>query len=69
MITENNIKEKIKLDKAYINYHNIIDKKLPYKFAYLDEWLLKKSKLLLSESNEYEKHTNQIYKTYKRGLL
>ncbi len=69
MITENNIKEKIKLDKAYINYHNIIDKKLPYKFAYLDEWLLKKSKLLLSESNEYEKHTNQIYKTYKRGTI
>ena len=24
----NNVKEKIKLDQAYINYHNIIDKKL-----------------------------------------
>ena len=67
MAIENNIKEKIKLDKAYINYHDIIDKSLPYKFAYLDEWLLKESKLLLAESSEYEKHTNQKYKTYKRG--
>ena len=69
MAIENNIKEKIKLDKAYINYHDIIDKSLPYKFAYLDEWLLKESKLLLAESSEYEKHTNQKYKTYKRGTI
>ena len=33
---KNNLKEKIKLDTSYVNYHNIIDKKLPYKFAYLD---------------------------------
>lgn len=66
---ENNITEKIRLDKAYINYHDIIDKKLPYKFAYLDEWLLKNSKLLLSETKEYENQTSQIYKTYKRGTI
>ena len=41
------LKERIRLDKSYINYHDIIDKNLPYKFAYLDEWLLKNSKLLL----------------------
>lgn len=64
-----NIQEKIRLDKAYINYHDIIDKKLPYKFAYLDEWLLKNSKLLLLESNEYEIQTNKRFKTYKRGTI
>lgn len=64
-----NIQEKIRLDKAYINYHDIIDKKLPYKFAYLDEWLLKNSKLLLLESNEYESQTNKKFKTYKRGTI
>lgn len=63
------IQEKIRLDKSYINYHNIIDKKLSYKFAYLDEWLLKNSKLLLSESNEYEMQTNKKFKTYKRGTI
>ena len=30
------LKERIRLDKSYINYHDIIDKNLPYKFAYLD---------------------------------
>lgn len=63
---KNNLKEKIKLDTSYVNYHNIIDKKLPYKFAYLDEWLLKNSKLLLTETNKYETKT---YKTYKRGTI
>lgn len=44
-------------------------KKKPYKFAYLDEWLLKNSKLLLTEAKEYETKTNQTYKTYKRGTI
>ena len=57
--------EKIKLDKSYLNYYKIIEKKLPYKFTYLDEWLLKKSKLLLNETQE-----KQIkLKTYKRGTI
>lgn len=68
-LTENKITEKIRLDKAYINYHNIIDQKLPYKFSYLDEWLLKNSKLLLSEAKEYDNQTAKIYKTYKRGTI
>ena len=66
---EKNIKEKIRLEKSYINYHNIIDKRIPYKFAYLDEWLLKNSKLLLKESNDYENSKNNTYKTYKRGTI
>ncbi len=68
-LKENMITEKIRLDKAYINYHNIIDKKLPYKFAYLDEWLLKNSKLLLSETMEYDNQATKTYKTYKRGTI
>lgn len=67
--TEKNLKEKIRIDKAYVNYHNIIDKKLPYKFAYLDDWLLKNSKLLLTETNDFENNVEQSYKTYKRGTI
>ena len=67
--TEKNLKEKIRLDKAYVNYHDIIDKKLPFKFAYLDDWLLKNSKLLLTETNHFENNKEQIYKTYKRGTI
>lgn len=48
MITKT--KDTIKLDKSYINYHKIINQKLPYKFSYLDDWLLKKSNLLLKET-------------------
>lgn len=61
----NTIIEKINLDKAYINYHKIIDKNLPYKFSYLDEWLLKSSKLLLNETV----NTNKKYRVYKRGTI
>lgn len=65
-----NIKEKVRLEQSYINYHKIVDRKLPYKFAYLDEWMLKKSKLLLKETNEFEKNNgNNTYKTYKRGTI
>lgn len=70
------LKEKIRIDKSYNNYHKIIDKKLPYKFSYLDEWLLKKSKLLMSESErlmmeleEPENIQRQRFKTYQRGAI
>lgn len=33
------INDNIKLDQSYINYHKIINMKLPYKFTYLDDWL------------------------------
>ena len=66
----NNVKEKIKLDQAYINYHNIIDKKLVFKFAYLDEWLLKNSKLLLAETEVFESKANSNkYKTIREEQL
>lgn len=75
-IENSNIKEKIRLDKSYNNYHKIIDKKLPYKFSYLDEWLLKKSKLLSGESErilmeleEPENIQKQRFKTYQRGAI
>ncbi len=73
--SNNTIHNKIRLDKAYNNYHKIIDKNLPYKFSYLDEWLLKKSKLLLNESvlmqNKLEQCTPIIekYRVYKRGTI
>lgn len=70
------IKDKIKIDLAYNNYYNIINKKLPYKFSYLDDWLLKKSKLLTKEADRLEKqiknpikHESPIYRTYKRGTI
>lgn len=66
---EENIEEKIKLDRAYMNYHKIIDKKLPYKFSYLDEWTLKKSKKLLQETEQIENKENVKYRVYKRGTL
>ena len=43
------IKNNIKLDKSYLNYYNIINKRFQYKFSYLDDWLLKNSNLLLKE--------------------
>lgn len=64
-----NIKEKIKLDKAYVNYHKIIDKNLPYKFSYLDEWMLKKSKMLLEESENIENSIPNKFRVYNRGAI
>lgn len=69
-----NIKDKIKLDKAYLNYHNIIEQQLPYKFSYLDEWLLKESKLLLEEAKKIEncnsnKDEKTKYRVYNRGTI
>ncbi len=66
---EENIKEKIKLDKAYVNYHKIIDKNLPYKFSYLDEWTLKKSKRLLEETELIENKQESKFRTYSRGTI
>lgn len=64
-INNNRILEKTRLNNAFLNYNNIIEKNLPYKFAYLDEWLLKQSKLLLNEIGT-EKTT---FKTFKRGTI
>lgn len=47
---KSNVVDNIKLEKAYFNYNKIIEKKLKNKFGYLDEWLLKKSKILLKET-------------------
>ncbi len=75
-IEEKKLHEKIRLDKSYNNYHKIIDKNLPYKFSYLDEWLLKKSKLLEKEANilaiqmeEPENLKRQRFRTYQRGTI
>ena len=62
------INDNIKLDQSYINYHKIINMKLPYKFTYLDDWLLKKSKLLLEETKNILKNTKR-YKKYERGTI
>ena len=68
-----NVRDKIKLDKAYLNYHNIIDRQQKYKFSYLDEWMLKKSKLLLDEveqlSMENQEETKNKYRVYNRGTI
>lgn len=80
MITkERKLKDDVKLDKAYINYNKIIGKSLPYKFSYLDDWLLKKSNLLLNEANEMQKNIKRVennlsverknYKKYQRGTI
>lgn len=73
---ENNIHEKIRIDISYNNFHKIIDKNLPYKFSYLDEWLLKKSKILDKESEYLEKSLKnplnvkrQRFRTYQRGTI
>lgn len=67
--SNNKISEKVKLDKAYNNYYKIINKGLPFKFSYLDEWLYKKSRLLLHESIELENHKETKYRVYKRGTI
>lgn len=70
MITKTQeVNNNIKLDKSYINYNNIINKKLPYKFTYLDDWLLKNSNLLLEETKLLENKENKNYKNYERGTI
>ncbi len=76
LLKQNEINEIIKLDKAYLNYREIIDKHLPYKFSYLDEWLLKESKLLHKEAVELEnnelsseKNLDGKYRVYARGTI
>lgn len=65
-VKEKNITyENIRLNKSFGNFSKIIEKKLPYKFSYLDEWLLKSSKMLLNETNKKV----PTYKVYKRGTL
>ena len=79
VIQEPKLKNNINLDKSYINYSMLIDDKLPYKFSYLDDWLLKKSKLLINEANDLKinmvaKENNlsinqKNYKKYPRGTI
>lgn len=73
---ENNVNERIRLDLSYNNFQTIINKGLPYKFSYLDDWLLKKSKLLNDEASVLEQKLQSPlntqtpnYKTYKRGTI
>lgn len=61
----NNMLKSTKLNKAFDNYKIIINKNLPYKFSYLDEWIYKNSNLLLNEAENIV----QKYKTYKRGTI
>lgn len=61
----NNMLKSAKLNKAFDNYKIIINKNLPYKFSYLDEWIYKNSNLLLNEAENIV----QKYKTYKRGTI
>ena len=49
---------------------------MPYKFSYLDEWLLKKSKLLKNEAIILEQKQQNpldtqtpLFKTYQRGTI
>nr|DAE74046.1 MAG TPA: PemK-like protein [Caudoviricetes sp.] len=58
------IKDKEKLDKSYINFNKLIDKSLTNKFQYLDDWLLKKSNMLLKETNGIKNS-----RVYKRGTI
>lgn len=64
-----NVKENINLEKAHNNYCKIINKHLPYKFSYLDEWTLKKSKLLLDEADKLENKIEKNFRVYKRGTI
>ena len=64
---KNNIDDKIKIDLAYNNYYDIISKKLPYKFVYLDDCLLKKSKILKREAEFLEKKINGSLNTQEKG--
>ena len=62
-----------KLNESYSNYYNIIKQKLPYKFAYLDDWLLKQSEMLSQETDNIKKKENKniqsTYRVYKRGTI
>lgn len=68
-LEEKKILEKIKINKSFINYNNIVEKDLPYKYSYLDEWLLKKSNLLLKEAEVLENKVPHKYRVYKRGTI
>lgn len=68
-VEKDKIREKVRLDKSYLNYHKIIDYNLPYKFSYLDEWLLKKSNKLLEEADIFNSKNKSTYRVYKRGTI
>lgn len=68
-IIDISLKERIRLDKSYINYHDIIDKNLPYKFAYLDEWLLKIQNYSYQKQINLNQKVNKCIKHIKEALL
>lgn len=57
--------ENLKLDEAYENYKELIQKNLPDKFTDLDNWLYFKSKRLMYEVENPSKNKW----TYKRGSI
>lgn len=58
-------KENKELEEAFLNYSKILDKKLEYKFSYLENWLLKQSNILLKETTQAYK----LYRVYRRGTI
>lgn len=66
-------KQKDRLLKASQNYESICDMNLSDKFGYIDEWIYKKSNILLKEAENYkdlENEKNFVSKrTYKRGSI
>lgn len=68
--SENLLKSKEKIDKAYINCNKIIEKELAQKFGYFDDWQFKYTKLLLDEAVLLEqKIPLRTFKKYKRGTI
>ena len=70
------IENNSKIDNAYKNFNYIIEKKLPYKFSYLDKWIFKESELLIKEARQLEnkinspvKNKNKLFRTYQRGTI
>lgn len=60
------------LKGAFSNYQKIANKNLSNKFSYLDEWLYKKSSLLLDETTNCEKtgkNNKKLSRTFKRGTI
>ena len=70
---ENKLENKIY--KAHCIYVEIMNKKLPYKFKYLEDWRFLEANILLNEANKMENNlysNNKInfnYWKFKRGTL
>lgn len=65
--------QKDRLFKANQNYESICDMDLSDKFGYVDEWIYKKSNILLKEAEIYKDLKNEkkfvSKRTYKRGSI